>query len=151
MCKTSQLEHHNLTETKEILSQLLKGNDIAIVDIIVEMVYDECIYCETETNHIPCQECKEEVCMDCYNENRCHNEDCEEPICKECESYGICDECGKLSCEDCSIEDIGYCEGCCEQFCLSNPECSRGYYRLVAPDGTIFYNCGYCLKDCKID
>ena len=93
-----------------ILDKLLKGNDKALVNHILNFVVDTCYWCDNKSHCVNiCDSCNEKYCRNCSSTcNVCYTN-----VCNTC-IYECC-LCQQPVCQDCCSSDKyhnKYCSDC---------------------------------------
>ena len=146
---------------RKTLTPLLAGNDLNIIDKIIDYLLVKCDECGdkdfvndmTYTDKVHnCLDCPDDkchnvdyaVCNTCWIEQCCSS--CEDIICGKCDdNRSECSKCDKILCEDCECEELLWCGGCEERFCC------QPIYKIEDDEGDIIYRGLCCMKLVNID
>ena len=152
-----------MTTTLQIRKMLdieLTGNEIAIVDIILSYIMEECDGCKDkflfeDVNEVECncaastdlKVCKQDYlfCEECSIKNICYGCDgqyyCPNSVEDGYEMRECGDEnCERVFCDGCMSEDMLFCSQCEDSFCC------RGVRRYVDSGLEYYYVCDVCNR-----
>ena len=148
-----------IQQIRKMLDYQLTGNDINIIDMIMDYITMDCDGCknkmliddswEVECNcaaSTPLDKCKQDYhfCDDCLITETCFG--CENYYCPESVKDGYeLRECGDVNCErgfcdTCFNEEMLYCSVCEDYYCC------RGVRRTIDSALEYFYTCDECNK-----